>query len=143
VGPTGWLEKKLLSADLRTFLTDRLHTLGRVADKDLRALYAGATLFAFPSLHEGFGLPVLEAMVQDTPVVCSDIAALREVAGDAARYVPSTDVEAWVRALAQMLGEATQCADLKAEGRLRSRAFSWERTVEGTRAVYEEALQAH
>ena len=57
------------------------------------------TCYAFPSLHEGFGIPVLEAMAQGTPVLCSDIPALREVAGDAARFVPASDVDAWVAAL--------------------------------------------
>ncbi|MHB8219236.1 MAG: glycosyltransferase family 4 protein [Acidimicrobiales bacterium] len=139
-GPSGWLEKGLIDDGLRNRLADRFHALGRVADEELRALYAGADLFAFPSLHEGFGLPLLEAMVQNTPVVCSDISALREVAGDAAHFVTPTDVEAWVNALGQLLSEPAERTRLVSAGRMRSQSFSWERTVRGTRAVYQEVV---
>src|SRR5207245_1810440 len=70
----------------RLELTDRVHFLGHVPEDELAALYANATLFVFPSLAEGFGFPVLEAMAHGTPVVCSDIPVLRELAGDAALY---------------------------------------------------------
>ena len=80
--------------------------LGHTRDPELRALYAGAEVFAFPSRHEGFGLPVLEAMVQGTPVVCGDIPALAEVTGGAARLVAPDDVDGWAHALLELLTDA-------------------------------------
>ena len=71
---------------------------GQVGPGELRALYRGAEVFALPSRHEGFGLPVLEAMAQETPVLCSDLPVLREIAGDAATYVPVGDVDVWADA---------------------------------------------
>jgi glycosyltransferase involved in cell wall biosynthesis len=143
-GASGWLEKGLVppaeEAALRA--RDRLRVLGAVPDDELRALYAGAVVFAFPSRHEGFGLPVLEAMVQGTPVVCADIPALREVAGGAARLVPPNDVDAWVAALTELLedGPNAQRQNMAAAGRARAAEFSWAGTVRATHAVYEEAL---
>lgn len=139
-GPSGWLEKNLIRDDVRTLIGGRLHPVGRVSDVDLRSLYAGADLFAFPSLHEGFGLPVLEAMVQDTPVLCSDITALHEVAGEAALFLTPIDVEAWCDAFERLLSDPLERSRLTSAGHLRSQLFSWERTVLETRAVYEEAL---
>ena len=140
-GPSGWLDSDLVPLPVRERLGDRLRLLGQVADDaDLRALYAGADLFAFPSRHEGFGLPVLEAMVQGTPVVCADIPALREVAGGAAHFLPADDVGAWVEGLASLLDDESARSRLAAAGRLRAGDFSWERTVAATRAVYLEAL---
>jgi glycosyltransferase involved in cell wall biosynthesis len=140
VGPTGWLARGLVDAGDQDRLGDRLRWLGFVGDADLRALYAGARIFALPSLHEGFGLPVLEAMVQATPVVCADIAALREVSAGAARLVPPEDPEAWAATLSELLADDDGLADLAAAGCRRASQFSWETTVRATREVYVEAL---
>ena len=121
-------------------LGDRARLLGRVARDQYFALYAGADLFAFPSRHEGFGIPVLEAMAQSTAVVCSDIPALREVAGDAARFVGADDRDGWVDALTALLTDRAARADLVARGRKRVEGYSWERCVAETVAVYREAL---
>jgi alpha-1,3-rhamnosyl/mannosyltransferase len=146
-GSSGWLEEGLVPPREQAVLRqrDRLRVLGPVPDDQLRALYAGAALFAFPSRHEGFGLPVLEAMAQGTPVLCADIPALREVAGGAARLVPPMDVEAWVAALGDLLeGAAHDPADITqpmaAAGRARAASLSWERCIGSTHAVYTEAL---
>jgi glycosyltransferase involved in cell wall biosynthesis len=137
-GPLGWREdRQRVLAPART-LDRRVRTVGPVGDDHLRALYRGADLFAFPSLHEGFGLPVLEAMAQATPVLASDIPAVREVAGDAARLLPPTDVDAWASALEEVLGAGS---DRGGEaGRARAGAFSWRRCAEATCGVYLEAL---
>ena len=146
-GSAGWLDEGLVPLQERAMLRerDRLRVLGPVPDDELRSLYAGAVLFAFPSRHEGFGLPVLEAMAQGTPVVCADIPALREVAGGAARLVPPMNVEAWVAAVGDLLeGAADHPAQttqpMAAAGRARAAGFSWERCIASTHAVYTEAL---
>ena len=94
------------------------------ASDELWALYGGAAVFAFPSRHEGFGLPVLEAMSQGAPVVASDIPAIREVAGGAARLVPPGDVEGWTDALDELLSDEAARRRLAAAGLVRSQHFS-------------------
>jgi glycosyltransferase involved in cell wall biosynthesis len=140
VGPSGWLERDLVDPRDAGRLGDRLRRVGFVPDVELRALYAGARVFAFPSRHEGFGLPLLEAMAQGTPVVCADIPSLREVSGGAARLVAPGDVDAWAAALAGVLTDSAARQGLAAAGRRRVAAFSWERTVRRTRDVYSEAM---
>lgn len=137
-GYPGWLAEGLIDAGDRTALGDDLVQLGRLAEADLWALYAGATVFAFPSRHEGFGYPVLEAMGQGRAVVCSDIEVLRELAGPAARYVTATDVGAWAEAIAQLLVDTGARRALGAQGRLRARHFSVAASVSATHAVYRE-----
>jgi glycosyltransferase involved in cell wall biosynthesis len=140
VGPSGWLDRHLVDAGEESRLGDRLRRLGVVSDAELRALYAAARVLAVPSRHEGFGLPVLEAMAQGTAVVCADIPALREVSGGAAELVPPGDADAWAGALAGLLADDGAVDRLAAAGRQRVAAFSWERTVRRTREVYLEAL---
>src|SRR5207245_11466110 len=109
-GPGGWVEDAESVLGPARTLGRRVRSIGRVSDPNLRALYRGADLFAFPSIHEGFGIPVLEAMAQGTPVVCSDIAALREVAADAARLLSPTDPEAWAAVLDELLSDTAALA---------------------------------
>jgi glycosyltransferase involved in cell wall biosynthesis len=112
--------------------------VGRVTDEQLWALYAGATLFAFPSIHEGFGLPVVEAMSQGAPVVASDIPALREVTAGAARLVAPMSTDDWAQALADLLESETERDALAASGRARSAELSVDAMISGIRAVYRE-----
>lgn len=140
VGPSGWLEAGLVGSSDRDRLGDRLHSLGQVTDVELRALYAGADVFAFPSHHEGFGLPVLEAMAQGTPVICADIPALREVSGGAARLVPPESVGEWTVALEDMLDDETARQSLAAAGPRQAGLFSWASTARATHAVYAESM---
>ena len=141
-GPAGWKDEHLFAeADLAA-LGDRLRILGPVDDEELRCLYAGAACFAFPSLHEGFGLPVLEAMVQGTPVVCADIPALREVAGEAALFVSPTEVDAWAEALVIVTGDPARRQALGSAGTSRAAGFTWDRAAAETRAIYRELLGA-
>jgi len=107
---------------------------------DLEGLYALAAAFAFPSLYEGFGLPVLEAMARGVPVATSDRGSLAEVAGDAALVVDPEDVGALRAALERLLGDSREAERLRAAGRRRAAAFSWERTAELTVASYRRAL---
>jgi glycosyltransferase involved in cell wall biosynthesis len=138
-GPKGWLADDEDGAVART-LGNRVRLLGPVDRHDIFPLFAGADVFAFPSRHEGFGIPVLEAMAQDAAVVCSDIPALREVCGDAARFVQPDDVQGWVDALRDLLLREAERRALADRGRDRVQAFSWPRCAQETAAVYAEAL---
>ena len=137
-GFEGWLGDDVIDPADRQALGPSLHQLGRVRDADLWCLYSGAALFAFPSRHEGFGLPVVEAMSQGVPVVASDIPAVREVAGPAALLVPPGDPDAWAEAIAAVLPDGPERARLAAAGPVRAREFSPQRWVQCTWAVYQE-----
>ncbi|TAM61022.1 glycosyltransferase family 1 protein [bacterium] len=116
-----------------------VHSMGYVDEPLLLSLYRGATALVVPSLYEGFGLPVLEAMACGTAVVASRRSALPEVAGDAAYYVDQPgDVEAWCDALGRIENDPELTATLRVRGRARAASFSWDRTAEVTL----EALQA-
>ena len=117
-------------------LDDKVLFAGPIADADLPALYAGAEVFVFPSLYEGFGLPVLEAMACGTPVVCSNTSSLPEVAGDAALLVEPSDVDALSGALARVLAEASLRQEMREKGLARAAGFSWERTAREMLGVY-------
>ena len=113
---------------------------GVLPERLLRASYRGALALAYPSLYEGFGLPLLEAMSVGTPVIASQVSSLPEVAGDAALLVDPFDVDALAGALERVAGDAALRADLAARGYRRVRRFSWERAARETLAVYREAL---
>jgi glycosyltransferase involved in cell wall biosynthesis len=130
VGGRGWRDRQLLDElEARTPL-GRVHWLGYVPEDELIALYGGARLFVYPSRLEGFGLPVLEAMSCGAPVVASDVAALREVAGDAALLVPPGDVPALAEAMEAVLAQPERAERMRALGRLRAQSFSWTRTAQ-------------
>jgi glycosyltransferase involved in cell wall biosynthesis len=117
-----------------------VHFTGHLPEEDLPALYNGASAFVFPSLYEGFGLPVLEAMACGVPVVTSNCSSLPEVAGQAAVLVDPWDVNAIAAAVRRVLEEPDLAACLRAEGLAQSQEFSWERTARETIAVYEKVL---
>jgi glycosyltransferase involved in cell wall biosynthesis len=138
VGPDGWNED--LDARLRaldgTGVT--VHRLGFQAPEALPALYAGAAAFCFPSLREGFGMPVLDAMAHGAPVVTSAGTATAEVAGDAAMLVEPTDHGAIAAALAAVLDDPALAERLRTRGRAQAQQFTWARTAELTAAAYAE-----
>jgi glycosyltransferase involved in cell wall biosynthesis len=115
-----------------------VRVLGPVADVDLPALYAGARAFAWPSLYEGFGLPVVEAMACGTPVITARTGGTAEVAGEAALLVDPTDVEQLAGALVALTQQAALAAELRAAGLERARQFSWARSAELIRRTLEE-----
>ena len=118
----------------------RIIFLGDVAEDDLPWLYNAATLFVYPSVYEGFGLPVLEAMACGTPVACSNTSSLPEVAGDAALLVEPLDIEGWAAALGRLLADAEQRRELARRGLAQAARFSWERTARQTLGAYHAAL---
>jgi len=109
-------------------------------DGDVRALYRHAEALVFPSLHEGFGLPVLEAFASGTPVVTSNITSLPEVAGDAAILVTPENTSEIASAMQELIRSPNTRAQCVARGLLRSRQFSLDRTASGTAEVYRSVM---
>jgi glycosyltransferase involved in cell wall biosynthesis len=123
-------------------LAGRIHLPGYVAEADLPALLAGALCFCYPSLHEGFGLPVLEAQQVGVPVMTSNNSSLPEVAGDAAILVDPLDVEAMAQAMLDLSRDNDLRARLIAAGHANVQRFSWDKAAAETLAVLEEAARA-
>lgn len=117
-----------------------LHVLGAVEETQLADLYSGAIAFVYPSLYEGFGLPVLEAMQCGAAVLASRDAALCEVTGGAAVHIDATDVRAWTAAMLKVATDTDWREDLRRRSLARAAAFSWKRTARLTHEVYREAL---
>ncbi len=136
---TEW-EEELAAHVRRRGAEDRVRFLGWLGDAELEGFYESATCLAFPSLAEGFGLPVLEAMARGLPVACSDATSLPEVAGDAALYFDPLDVPAMTGAIERLLADGELRARLAAAGRERAAGFTWSKTAEGTLRSYERAL---
>ncbi len=138
VGKQGWLTDDFFAALRRSPVSEKVIFPGFVPDADLPAVYGGAQALVLPSLSEGFGLPVLEAMACHTPVICSDTSSLPEVAGDAALLVDPTDVDALAAAISRVLTDGALNAELRARGEAQAARFSWSRTAEETLAVYRQ-----
>jgi glycosyltransferase involved in cell wall biosynthesis len=120
---------------------DGLAWRGEIADAELAQLYAGAAAVVYPSMYEGFGLPVLEAMQCGALVIASRLPAVSEVAGDAAVLLPPDEPRKWLAALEAAMSRPAWSDGLRARARARAREFSWARTARETRAVYEEARE--
>src|SRR5205085_8608699 len=142
VGARGWLDEPIFTAHARSGVGDAARFLGRLGEDDLAVLYSHAGVFVLPSLYEGFGLPVLEAMACGAPVVCSNAGPLPEVAANAALLLPPDDAVAWADSMARVLTDARLAADLRVRGSRRAAEFSWDRAARATREVYREALLA-
>ena len=140
-GGKGWLYEDVVAEVQRHGLEDRVHFAGFVDDADLPVLYSGADLFVFPSLYEGFGLTLLEAMACGTPVLTSTASSLPEVAGDAAVQLSPHDQEAWSAAMNHLLSDEQRREQLAAAGFARVEQFSWERAAQSLRRVYRELLE--
>ena len=110
--------------------------LGFVDDELLPALYQRANLVVFPSLYEGFGLPVLEAMASQTAVIAANNSCIPEVLGTEGMLLPDNDCNAWVQTIMQLLGDSNLSGSLAAHGRDRARTFTWERTAKATLKAY-------
>jgi glycosyltransferase involved in cell wall biosynthesis len=140
VGQKAWRYEDDFALVERLGMSDRVIFAGYVPDADLPALYSAATAFAFPSLYEGFGLCVVEAMACGTPVLTSNISATAEIAGDAALLVDPLDDDAIYSGLRSLLADADLRADLTQRGLARAAGFSWRRAADETHAVYSRVL---
>lgn len=139
-GGKGWDYDDIFAAVERLGLREQVLFTGYVPDADLPWFYRAATVFAYPSLLEGFGLPVLEAMACGTPVITSSVSSLPEVAGDAALLVDPGSVEALAAALIRVLGDAALADEMRRKGLQQAGRFSWQRTAAETASVYRAAL---
>ena len=137
-GPDGWGTNDYDAAVASMAHPDRVVRMGWVEDPQRASLLAGAWVYAYPSLYEGFGFPPLEAMAVDVPVVATTAGALPEVLGDAARLVPPGDVDALAEALLATEGEAERAA-LVERGRQRVARFSWDACAAGLAELYGRA----
>jgi glycosyltransferase involved in cell wall biosynthesis len=140
-GGSGWKDEPVRRAYRASAVRERIHFAGYLRDDELPAAYAGADVFIYPSLHEGFGLPPLEAMACGTPVITSNVTSLPEVVGEAAVTVNPRDTNALTDALRVLLRDAALRDELSAAGRARAREFTWEDAAARTIGVYEEAAR--
>ncbi|VAW43196.1 Glycosyl transferase, group 1 [hydrothermal vent metagenome] len=121
-------------------LTKKVRFLGPIPNNDLPALYSGATLFVFPSLVEGFGLPVLEAMACGTAVACSNSSSLPEVGGEAAVYFDPTNSQQMATVLLEILQDEQKRQEMRKQSLAQASKFSWQKTAEITLSHYRNLL---
>lgn len=138
-GEFGWKFGPVLQAVHDLDLTQWVRFLGYVGPRDLPVLYQLASVFVFPSLDEGFGLPVLEAFAAGTPVVASNAGAIPEVANGAALLVPPEDIEALASAMQTLLADGERRDQLVKQGRARAANYTWTATAQAHLTVYREA----
>lgn len=140
VGPRGGGWKAIEDSISRHGLRNAVHELGFIASSDLASLYAGAQAFVFPSLAEGFGIPLIEAMASGTPVVVAPNAPTPEVVGDAACLALGSDSRALAEAVSRILSDPFYAADLVERGRAHAALYTWERAARETAQVYRDVL---
>jgi glycosyltransferase involved in cell wall biosynthesis len=139
VGPYGWSSRDLSGRIERLGLRDSVHFTGYAKFDDLPAVYNLADFFVFPSLYEGFGLPVVEAMACGVPVITSNTSSLGEIAADAAHTIDPADTDALADAITRLATDAEWRRELARRGLQRSRTFSWTQTAKEMLAVYHRA----
>jgi alpha-1,3-rhamnosyl/mannosyltransferase len=136
VGQQGWIDAAVIQEIKTLSARGKLRWLNYISQNELRCLYQSAKLFLFPSLHEGFGLPILEAFASNTPVITSSLSAMPEVAGNAAYLVDPYQTEAIRQAILTLLDDPQQCAALAQQGKQRALGFTWTQCSEAVQRVY-------
>lgn len=137
-GKLGWNYEATMNAISNSPYSGRIHRLGYVAPEDKQPLIAGCDVLAYPSLYEGFGLPVLEGMAAGVPVVTSNVSSMPEVAGSGALLVDPTSAEEIANAIDAVLSDDSCRSRLRQAGRIQAKKFTWEATARRTYAVYRE-----
>ncbi|MSO19913.1 MAG: glycosyltransferase family 1 protein [Acidobacteria bacterium] len=140
VGADGFGAPEIREFVQRENLSGRVQFAGHMQPEELNVLYASATALVFPSLEEAFGMPILEAMRCGCPVITSNVAAMPEVAGDAALLIDPHNVEQLSAAMQRVISDQSLAASLRQQGLRRAALFSWEKCARETWAVYEELL---
>lgn len=139
-GGKGWLYDEMMAEISRQGLDGRVRFIGFVADADLPMLYSGASLFLFPSIYEGFGLPLLEAMACGVPVVTSNVSSLPEVVGETAVQLSPFDKQVWTDAMLNLLLDPLEREKLTSDGFKRVTLFSWQRSANQLLKIYTDLL---
>ncbi len=140
-GGKGWLYQPVFEQLEALGLRERVHFIGYIDEDALPLWYAAATVFVFPSLYEGFGMPPLEAMACGTPVIASNSTSIPEVVGDAGLLIPPTDASALAAALLRVLHDADLRHSMRERGLVQARRFAWHTTAERTLQVYTAVAQ--
>lgn len=139
-GQKGWLSDDLMAYLDKSEIRDRVLFTGHLSDDDLRALYSSCQVFVYPSLYEGFGLPLLEAMACGAAVVTSNVGSIVETVGDAARLISPTDPDDLAQAITALLDNPREREQHSLAVINHARNFSWQRTAAATWQVYQKAL---
>lgn len=137
-GKKGWYYEGLFDLVKKLGLEDRVIFTGYIDDEDKPALYNGASIFLFPSIYEGFGLPPLEAMACGTPVICSNTSSIPEVVGSAGILISPTDKLCWVREIKKVLEDKQIYNALSKKALIQATKFSWDRCAKQTIQIYEK-----
>ena len=138
-GAPGWRNKKIMA--LINIEKENIYYLGYVSNQELAFLYNLATLFVFPSLYEGFGLPPLEAVACGCPVVVSNVSALPEICGDAAYYINPYNIDSIAEGIRKLLDDKDLRGELIKKGLERAKTFSWDKSAREHLEVFEETLR--
>lgn len=141
-GRKGWMMEEFFSSVEMAGIKDRIVFTGYLPDEELCALYSSCTVFVYPSIYEGFGLPPLEAMACGAPVITSDIPVIRETVGSAAELINPGDAQELARAIVKLLETPQAKRRLSIIGLDQAASFTWEQTAKKTLEVYEQVLQA-
>ena len=143
VGVSGWKNKTIfIEVQNSPLLKSRVIFTGYVPDQDLSAIYSGAVAFIFPSLYEGFGLPVLEAMQCGTPVISSNSSSLPEVVGDAGILIDPKDEDHLCQAMLDVLTDSNLRESLRKKGLERAKQFSWKKCADQTVEIYKKIIDS-
>ena len=141
IGKKGWLYEEILETPERLGVADRVKFLHTVSDEELSLFYKHALCYVLPSLYEGFGLPVLEAMEQGCPVITSNISSLPEAGGDAAMYVDPEDVSDIAEKMVKLISDDKLRKEMVEKGKKQVAKFSWEKTAKETLKVLEQVAK--
>ena len=141
-GGKGWMYQEIFKEVKRSNLEERVIFIGYVSDREIAALMAGAQIFCFPSLYEGFGMPVLEAMACGTPVLVSDIPALKEIVGDAGKRVNALSVIEIAKGMRELYFSKELQSIFYERGKERVSYFSWETASKKLYQVYQELKES-